>query len=266
MDNEEAAANVEVAQIFGAAGQQAMSSAAAQVYLDEQSKALAEKQLDVKKIRRECYYLLKQYSWNPSEDGNVEWGPPQDIRKTTLTEWGVDRIMQIIHFFINESNLLSNFSEEQINYLMLKFLSEMNDLMLLKYEFLFRIPDFDEAKEILEAKIKERKKLKVFTFEVLGKKVTSEQEKKIEDNLYLEIEKTIEAEIDKIRKESKRERIREYGMLIAQLEVIVLGALSRALNGEERGSLRRHTQMLEMLGGGNQITKENSSLLSKWMK
>jgi hypothetical protein len=41
--------------------------------------------------------------------------------------------------------------------------------------------------------------------------------------------------------------------------------LNRALNGEERGSLRRHTQMLEMIGASTQQAKETGGMF-KWLK
>lgn len=245
---------------FGMAGQAATQNAAAQYYLEDQQRALAEKQLDIRKIRKECYYILKQYSWNPGDSG-VEWTLIPESKRT-LTDYGVDRIMQIIHFYINENNLLSNFSEEQINYLMLKFLLELNDLILLKYEAIFREPTFEECKAILDERISDRKKIKMLALETLGK---NPDEKVVERELRAEIENQIEYEIKKIKDEQIKDKIREYGLIMAQLEVIVLGALNRALNGEERGSLRRHTQMLEMLGGSPQTAKETGGMY-KWLK
>lgn len=261
MEDEQNGSAVDMANVIATANQSSALSSAAQVYLDEQSRALAEKQLDVRKLRRECYYLLSQYSWNPGDTG-VEWTKSKDERKNVLTEWGIDRVMQIIHFYINESNLLSNFSEAEIRYLMMKFLLELNDLVLLKYEFLFREPTFEECKEILMARIQDKKKVKMFAAEILGQVPNGKQ---IETDLYKEIETRIEYEIKKIKDEQRRQRIREYGLMVAQLEVIVLGALNRALNGEERGSLRRHTQMLEMLGGSPQAAKETGGML-RWLK
>lgn len=260
MNEQEQADALNSMSALGMAGQVAAGNAAAQYYLEDQQRALAEKQLDIRKIRKECYYILKQYSWNPGDTG-VEWTICPE-NKRTLTDYGVDRIMQIIHFYINENNLLSNFSDEQINYLMLKFLLELNDLILLNYENIFREPTFEECKQILLDRVSDRKKLKMFAMESFGKEV---DEVEIERELKEEIEHQIEYEIKKIRDEKRKEKLREYGLIVAQLEVIVLGALNRALNGEERGSLRRHTQMLEMLGASPQQAKETGGMF-KWLK
>lgn len=259
--DEKSAMALDASAIMGAAGQQASQNAAAQYYLEEQNQALAEKQLDVKKIRRECYYLLKQYIWNPNQ-GQDEWAENKNAKRI-FTEGGVDRIMQVIHFYINESNLLSNFDEPTINYLMLKFITEINDLVLMKYETLFVQPTFEECKQILMDRIDERKKLKMFAAEMIG--VTLD-EKAVKKELLAEVENRIEYEMNKIKTEQRKERLREYSLIITQLEAIVLGALNRAWKGEERGSLRRHTQMLEMLGvGGQPMTQEQGGMF-KWLK
>ena len=260
MNNEEIAANVDMSSVLGQAGSSATLGAAAQVYLDEQNRALAEKQLDVKRMRAECYYLLKQYSWNPGEDGE-EW-TPTTTQKRILTDWGVDRIMQLIHFYINQNNLLSNFSDDEIRYLMEKFLLEVNDLVLLKYEFLFVEPTFDECTEILEKRLSDKVKLKLFSMNMAGKEI---DEDKVRQDIYTTIESRVSNEIQKIKIEQRKQRLREFSMILAQLEVIVLGALNRALNGEERGSLRRHTQMLEMIGASTQQAKETGGMF-KWLK
>jgi hypothetical protein len=261
MNQEDIASNIDMAGLVGQAGSSATLGAAAQVYLDEQSRALAEKQLDVKRMRAECYYLLKQYSWNPSENGE-EWTAPKDSGKNILTEWGVDRLMQIIHFYINQNNLLSNFSTDEIRYLMQKFLLEVNDLVLLKYEFLFVQPTFEECEAILKQRLNDKVKLKMFSHQIMGR---DSDEKNITSEVYGSIEGKVYYEIQKIRMEQRRQRLREFSMILAQLEVIVLGALNRALNGEERGSLRRHTQMLEMIGASTQQAKETGGMF-KWLK
>jgi hypothetical protein len=261
MNQDEIAQNVDMSQILGQAGGQATLGAAAQVYLDEQNRALAEKQLDVKRMRAECFYLLKQYTWNPGEDGE-EWTALTDKSSRILTDWGVDRLMQIIHFYINQSNLLSNFSDDEIRYLMQKFLLEINDLILLKYEFIFVQPSFEDCEKILKERLNNKIKLKMFSEEVIG---LIPDEKKITDTALRLIEGRVDYEIKKIRQEQMKQRLREFSMILAQLEVIVLGALNRALNGEERGSLRRHTQMLEMIGASTQQAKETGGMF-KWLK
>lgn len=252
--------NIDMAGVIGQAGNSATLGAAANAYLNEQNQALAEKQLNVKGMRAECYYILSQFKWNPGENGE-EWTAPADKSKNILTDEGVDRFMQIIHFYINQSNLLSNFGDDEIKYLMQKFLLELNDLVLLKYEFLFREPTIEQCEEILHQRIENKVKMKVINCK-LYKQLYDEN--KIRDEFSKEI--NTEYELKKIRIEQRKQRLREFSMILAQLEVIVLGALNRALGGEERGSLRRHTQMLEMLGAGSTQQAKETGGMFKWLK
>ena len=79
-----------------------------------------------------------------------------------------------------------------------------------------------------------------------------------------EIEKTLEKEIMKVREQRIKENIREYGLLIAQLEIIVYAALNRAWRGEERGSFRRHTNISELIGGRPPIPSKSGGGIFSW--
>lgn len=240
--------------IAGQVGQQGAQNAAAQYFMQEQQKGLAEAQLEVDTIKEEIYHYLKQDKLK-MENGKKEWDPLKDPKERTLTNWGVDRFMQTIHFYINKNTLLSNFKEEEINRLMRKFIKELNDLILLKYEVIFNEPNFEQCKEIILSKLDNKKKMKMFALEMLGEKV---DEKGIEKYLIKEMEYTLEKEMEKIRVEQRREKIREYGLIIAQLEIMVLATLNRAWKGEERGSLRRHMNVTEIIGSNKSVKdKEN---------
>jgi len=236
---------------------------AAQYYLEEKEKGIIDVQLEVKSIRLEIYHFLRQDNFSVSEETEKEiWTPIANQGERTLTDWGVERLMQLIHFYINKNNLLTNFDEKQINRLMYTFMKEVNDLILLKYQNLFRIPTFEECREIIKEKVDDRKKMRMFTLEILGKEINEEE---ITKELMLELEKTLEKEMLKIREEKRKEKIRDYGILLAQLEVITYAALNRAFRGEERGSIRRHTQISELIGGRNpQGTPQSKGGIFPW--
>jgi len=259
---------MEYANIGGQVGQAAQAAAAAQYYVEEQEKNLAETQLDVESIIEKIYHLLKQDVLKPNmeKDGKLDWFPIKDIKQRALTDWGVDRIMQVINFYINKDVLLSNFDEKQINRNMLRFCVELNDLVLLKYQLLFRQPSFDECKEILKGRLEDKKKLRRYAIEILGKEVTKEQEKEIEKQILNEIENRIEQEIAKIKEEQRKEKLREYGLLMAQLESIVYATYNRAWRGEERGSIRRHTNISEVLGNKPSVSNTSGGGVFKWIK
>ena len=138
--------------IHGQVGQNATATAQAQYYNEEKELGLADAQLEVDTIKEDIFHLLRQ-DVKQIIKGKFEWANLKSQSERTLSNWGVDRLMQIIHFYINKNNLLSNFSEIQINRLMLKFIKELNDLILLKYQVLFREPTFEECKEIILKKL-----------------------------------------------------------------------------------------------------------------
>ena len=249
----------QVPRMLGDANQ---SQAMAQYYYQEQEKNLAETQLEVDSIKEEIYHLLRQDSLRVKETGATEWIPIQNERERTLTDWGVNRIMQIIHFYINKNTLLSNFDDKQIKQLMYRFVGELNDLVLLKYEILFRRPTIEECREILNKRIDEKKKLRMFASEILGIDLDP---KKVKKEIILEMEGRVEKEMQKIGEEQRKEKLREYGMIMAQIETQVFSTLNRAWRGEERGSIRRHTQISEVIGNRVQMPQSKGGF-SNWLR
>lgn len=256
-DYEELGSHAQITQMANKSA--ADSAVASQYYVEEKEKGIVDIQLEVDSIKADIYHLLKQDRLVLDKaTGQTDWKEAQD-KDRSLTDWGVERIMQTIHFYINKNTLLTNFDEKQIKQIMYTFMKEINDLVLLKYEYLFREPTFDECKDIIKAKVDTRKKMKMFTLEVLGKIPDEEQ---ITKDLMFEFEKTIEEEMNKIKLEKRKEKIREYGLLIAQLEVIVYATLNRAFRGEERGSIRRHTQISELIGGRSPLPSKSGGMFS----
>ena len=260
MDPEEQEQYANQVAIHGQVGQNATATAQAQYYNEEKELGLADAQLEVDTIKEDIFHLLRQ-DVKQIIKGKFGWANLKSQSERTLSNWGVDRLMQIIHFYINKNNLLSNFSEIQINRLMLKFIKELNDLILLKYQVLFREPTFEECKEIILKKLDNRKKMKLFSLEVLGQKG---DDKKIEKELLEETEATLEKEMEKVRKETKKEKIRDYGLIIVQLEIIVFATLNRAWKGEERGSLRRHMNVSELVGSKPIPMQQNKGGVFGW--
>ena len=239
------------------------ANAMAQYYYQEQEKNLAETQLEVDSIKSEIYHLLRQDKLEQNPDGSQTWKPIKDEKQRTLTDWGVDRIMQTIHFYINKNTLLSNFDEKQIQSLMYRVVGELNDLVLLKYEVLFRRPTLEECQDILNSRLDEKKKLRMYAAEVLGVPLNA---KDVEKDILKEIEHQVEKEISKIREEQRKEKLREYGMIMAQLESMLFATYNRAWRGEERGSIRRHTNISEIIGGRTAMPQGmNRGGMFKWL-
>jgi hypothetical protein len=242
-------------------GQQAQVSAAAQYYNEEKEKSIAEAQLEVEGTLEKLYHLLRQDNYKDVENGRMDWVDIEDEKKRVLTDEGVDRIIQAISFYINKENLLSNFNEETINRTMLTFRLALNGNFFMRYNTIFRQPSFAECKDILTERLKEREDIQKFAVEIAGLKP---DEEKIKQDVFDEIGDRIDIEIQKIREEKRKENLREWELLFEQLSQMVLATLNRAWKGEERGSLRRHTNISEILSKTPPTQKEGG--MFKWIK
>ncbi len=213
---------------------------------EEAEKNLAETQLDCDETLLKIYHQLRQDVLTPGEGGVLDWKDLNDPKKRILTDEGVDKIMQVLQSYVNKETLLSNFDEKTIARRMLEFSLALSGILFLKYEIFFRVPNFQECKEILEDRIEEQIKRRKSTLELLGKPV---DEKEIKKEVIKEIEPRLDYEIQKIKSEQTKLNLREYEMLFTQLKAIVEATHNRAWKGEERGSLRRHFNISEIIGG-----------------
>jgi len=233
-----------------------------QQMFQEQERGLAEEQLDVEEIIDRIYNLLQGKEMK-DVGGVKEWVENTNNDMRILSEWGIQRVMQTVRFHINKNTLLSNFDDGQVNNLMYRFTTEMNDLVLLKYSMLFREMSFEECKEILERKLENKEKLRHFAVELLGQVPDKKQIKK---EVLGEVEGRIEKEIAKIKEDALKERIKEYGLLLWEIEQSVYSTLNRALGGKERETLRRHAQFTEVRALTPEGMQKGKGGMFSWLK
>ena len=89
--------------------------------------------------------------------------------------------------------------------------------------------------------------------ELMDRKVDEEE---IKAEVLLEIEPQIEYEREKIKSEKTKLNLREFEMIFTQLKALVEATHNRAWKGEERGSLRRHFNISEVIGGKSQMPEK----------
>lgn len=224
-----------------------------QYQMEEAEQNLAEAQLDVQETLTKINHLLKQDSLKLNQDNILEWQQIEDAKKRVLTDEGVDKLMQIIQSYINKETLLSNFDDKMIARRMLEFSLSLSALMFMKYEIYFRTPSLNECKEILQDRIDEKIKHKRMQLELMRREVDMN---KIEMEVLNEIEPQIEYEITKIKQEQIKLNLREFEMIFTQLRALVESTHNRAWKGEERGSLRRHFNISEVIGGRNPMPEK----------
>ncbi len=233
-----------------------------QLLIQEQEKGLAEAQLDLNEIKLEIYQWISGKRIDVDSQGITSWIKPADNYLRILSDYGIQKVMELVHSHINKNTLLSNYSAEQINIIMLRVTTAFNDFLLMSYENFFYNPTFEECKAILEKEIEEKGKLRAFTYGLLGKEV---DEDKINKEIILEMEGQIEKKIFDIREKEKRRRLKEYELVEINMEDQILSTYNRAWKGEERGSLRRHTTFSDVRTSGMPQPQKKGGMFG-WVK
>lgn len=256
--------NSQMSQQMGMQQQQAQQ----QAMFQEQERGLAEEQLDVKEVIRDIFKLItgKKITIN-LESGNYEWEDSKDesfkLQLRVLSDYGVQKIMEKVIFYINKNVLLSNYDDSEIMRIMYDFTTCLNDFVLMRYEGFFYEPTFEECVKILESKITDKEKLRSFTIELLGLKPDKE---KIRQDIIEEMEGRIEYEINKIKAEELEKRINEYDSITMEIEHQVLNTYRRAEGGIERSSLRKHAQFTEVRALAPEGMQKGKGGMFGWLK
>lgn len=200
---------------------------------------LVQLQLDLKEELDRLYHLLSGHILLPTEYGDV-WKEPNDDRLKIFSEYGVKQIMNIISFYLNKNNLLSNYKEEMIMWKVRDFGIELADLFFNRYEMFFHYPTPEDLFEKY-------------------KPVVLEMGNSISDiDLYWKCVQW--------SKEELQSKIRHFPMIVTALIDSVHSTYLRALNGEERRTLRQfiHVSQNAEQGYNNPLQKKEASLIKPW--
>ncbi len=233
-----------------------------QYQMENSEMNLAEAQLDVEQTLTRINHLLKQDILRVGDNEVMNWYPIEDTKKRVLTNEGVDRIMQVMQSYINKETLLSNFDDVTIARRMLEFSLAFNGLIFLKYEVFFRSPTLEECREILQNRIDDKISIKRMYAEILKKDFNKEE---VEKQILTEVENRMEYELQKIKQEKTKLNLREFEMIFVQLKALIESTHNRAWKGEERGSLRRHFNISEVIGGGSKPPEKKGGIFG-WGK
>lgn len=264
MEQEAYNQNLENAQTAGLAGQaanQAMAASQGQYVIEEKEKNLAEAQLECDKTLRDIYHRLRQDDL-VLDKGKMVWKSIPDEQRI-LVDAGVNKIMKVMKSYINKETLLSNFDADQIKTRMLRFCTALNDNLYMRYEHYFRFPTIQECKTELETQIKKKIEMKVMSLEILGEEVDEEE---IKREVLEQYGSSMEDEIKTIMKIKRNENLREFELLFVELEALVEATHNRAFRGEERGSLRRHFNISEVIGSNPQAQQVQGGFLGKFRR
>ena len=179
-----------------------------------------------------------------------KWLPAPSSNMIILTDYGVHLIMNTIMFYLNKNTLLSNYDEDTIKQKMEDFATSLTDTIFMEYEKVFQYPTFEECKEVLNERIKRKTELRVFSLELIGK---TADKKTIEKEFLDEIESKVENEINKIKEQIIKNKLKRFELIIREVQDAVHSTYLRAWNGQERRTLRQHIHISETMGNTNQF-------------
>lgn len=233
MENEE----VEEQQVPSDVQQDYMAS-----QLREETTNLVREQLSLENELETIENLLRGNILTRNEKGIFSWEAPVDPDMIILTEHGVHLIMNTIMFYLNKNTLLSNYEEKLINTKMEDFATSLSDTIFMEYEKVFKYPTQKECEDKLNERIKRKTDLRMFALQLAGK---AADEKEVKESFVKEIESRIEEEIEKIKEQVIKNKLKRFEILIREVQDAVHSTYLRAWNGQERRTLRQHIHIQE---------------------
>jgi hypothetical protein len=126
------------------------------------------------------------------------------------------------------------------------FASALNKTVFMEYQKIFKQPTFDDCKKVLSERINKKVELRQYALELMGKKSNKDEIKK---EMVDQMEDRVEKELGKIRETIMKTKFTRYLLLIREVQDVVHSTYLRAWKGQERATLRQHTQITETRGG-----------------
>jgi len=218
--------------------------------MQTQDKSMIQEQLDLGEELERIDYLLRGYTIDKDQEtGDTIWIKPVDEEMVILSDYGVHLVRNTIAWYLNKNTLLSNYDEATIRTKMEDFASDLNDTIFMEYEKVFKNPSFEDCKDLLDKRIADKTKIRVYASQILGKKLSQEEQDAIKDKIIKQIEPIVERELEKIKQQIIKNKLKRFMILIREIQDAVHSTYNRAYAGQERKSLRQHMHISETKGG-----------------
>lgn len=232
-------------------------------FLEKEERSIIKEQLDLSDQITRIDYLLKGYSLQPDKEGNLVWTEPVNEDMKVFTPYGIQLIMNTICFYLNQNTLLSNYTDDQIKQKMLEFTKELIFIIFMNYEKVFKYPTIDECIGVIKQRLERKVDVTSFAYEMQGKKV---DRKIIYSQKIAEIEDQIESEINKVRDNLIKDKLKRFPLLVRVIQDAVHSTYQRAWNGQERASIRTHMSISENKSNMPTLSKKNMGGFLNWGK
>lgn len=99
----------------------------------EEDENLFKWQLEVDNILERIDHLLRGHILKML-DGSVRWVESTNPEEQMFNDYGVNEILRTLSMYVNRNTILSNLTEEQVEFIVYDATCEINDLILCKYE------------------------------------------------------------------------------------------------------------------------------------
>lgn len=203
-------------------------------------------QLDLGDILERMHNLLRGYILKKDEDGIAKWQKPDNNDLIVLSDYGVSYIMQMLQAYLTKNTLLSNYDDKQIDAKMEDFSTTLVDDIFMEYDKMFLEPTLEECKDEIRKRIQAKVNMRKFALELMDKKA---DEDKIEAELLKEMEGRIERELEIIKEQKRKNKLKRFESIIRMVQDTVHSAYQRAWRGQERSTARSHVHITENKGG-----------------
>lgn len=208
-------------------------------------------QLDLSQELDRLYHLINGHVIKKDINGEY-WAEPDDDRLKVFSEYGAKQLMNYILFYINKNTLLSNFKEDDINEKMYHFGTGLIDLIYNMYEHMFFYPSPEKKyHEVLKIINDNPSSYRHLLYEQGGQTFIDT------DALYLKCHEWCKAELQM--------KIRHFPMIILAVTDSIHATMLRALNGEERDSLRKYMQIHQSINS-NPMQEQQKGLFGGLFK
>lgn len=237
-----------------------MSRSQRETMMHEKQQSIAVEQLNMTEEIERMNNLLRGRYQQMNKDGEMEWIDPTDTSSIFLSESGVQFVLNSISFYLNKNTLLSNYDEDTINKKMEDYSESLADVLFMRSHIYFLEPNYEEVVEEYEKLLQKNIDKQLAIAKIKGINV---DEEKLKEKLLFGVD--IEKAIEGLKQQMKNDKLKGFEHLCRVIQDSVHSAYLRALNGQERRSLRASILTTENIGQPKGIHSDEKTKFS-WFK
>jgi len=222
-----------------------LGQAQQELMMQEEGRGMIAEQLDLGDVLEKMHNLLRGYVLKRTDKG-VRWSPPDNNDLVILSDYGVNYVMQMMQAYLTKNTLLSNYDDAQIMAKMEDFSTTLVDDVFMEYDKIFAEPTLDECKDEIRRRIQNKINIRAFALDLMDQEINKDE---IEKQILREMEGRIEIELNIIKEQKRKNKLKRYESIIRMVQDAVHSAYQRAWKGQERTTLRQHTHISETKGG-----------------